>query len=249
MKKILKIFNLLLLSSCVSYFTDFKKAKRYLNQGLCKEAYTSFVLSLQNKEKKSFLKKAASFCEIKNPEIGFLFYKELLNQTEVFKEKRVLQKKVATFLFKQKKYNQALFYYEKLLSTSKVQKEKNHFIYNIAISFFNLKKYNQALLETNKLLKQTLSGEDKKKALLLKGRIFISMEDFKKATSFFEEKIKELPKLSNFFRKYLALLFEEKGELRRAVRELEQIDPQTPFSQNKQRKLQERLTNQPKGGL
>ena len=247
MKKILQISSFCLLSSCVSYFGDFSKAQRFLKKGKCLQAYEAFSLLAWDEKKKKFLFKAIKTCEKKDLKTALLFYKKILTHSQDAKEKIQIQKKLAYFSLKLKDHRQALSYYEALLLTAKTKKEKFDIKYKMSISFFALEKYEQALVEINKALEIKPLLIDKKEALLLKGRIFIAKGDFKKAVSFLKNKIKEFPKLANFLRGYLALIFEEKGKIKLSIDELEKVHPQTSFSQNKINRLYERLKNQPGG--
>ena len=248
MKKILLISSFSLLSSCISYFGDFSKTQRFLKKGKCLQAYESFSLLAWDEKKKDFLFKAAKKCEKKDLKTALLFYKKILTHSQNTKEKIQIQKKLAYSYSKLKDHRQALSYYEILFLASQTKEEKFKIKYKMSLSFLALKKYEQALLEIDKALKTKPSLKTEKEALLLKGRIFIAKGDSKKAISFFKNKIKEFPQFANFFRKYLAFLFEEKGEIRLSIEELEKIHPQTSFSQNKINRLYERLKNQPGGG-
>ena len=87
--------------------------------------------------------------------------------------------------------------------------------------------------------------EERKQALLLKGRIFIAQNQFDKATQMFQKQMKNYPEQEDFFREYLAFIYESQKLFSLAVKELEKIKTPSSFLLKKIEKLKERQRNQP----
>lgn len=244
MKQVLTILSFLCLASCFFYPNDFKRSQSFLKKGNCKKSYKYFSLVEWSENKKKFLIQAARICSKKDTKIGALFYQELLLHTKNVEKKMQIQKKLIAVFLKSKNYRNALVYYQKLLSQAKTDKEKADIKYKMGQVFFALNKYDQVLIEINEVLDYSISLENKKSALLLKGRTLVAKGEHEKSIEFFRDQIKSLPQFANSFFEYIAFIFEEKGQLRLAIKELEKIHPQTVFIRNKIQKLSERIKNQ-----
>ena len=97
----------------------------------------------------------------------------------------------------------------------------------------------------NKILQFRDTLKNREKAILLKSSLLIILKDYKTAVPFFREQIEKYPEKESFFRKYLALIFENQAKILSALKELERIKPSTPFLEKKIKDLRDRLDNQP----
>ena len=256
--KVLKIFSLsllLLLSSCFLRRDNLSFAEKFLSKGLCNKAIKSFQKIKNKKQKqKQFAQRAAKECLEKHrePKGSFLFYESLLKENLQqpsflsFKEEKEIEFNMAQISFYDlKNYRRAIKYYKKSLKFTPLPQEKFINQYQIADSFFRLRKYDQSIEEIGKVFSKNLKSKNKQKAMILKGRNLIAKKDFDKATLFFNDLIIEYPKKEGFFREYLALVYEEKKDFLKAIREMEKVKPPTGFTRQKIKQLYERLKNQP----
>ena len=205
---------------------------------------------MSKKEKKQWVNGAEDCLKKNKIELAVFIFEKLLRESKTprgsLKEIKKWEKTLANLAFyKVKNYEKALKYYILLLTRPLEPGEKFFIQLNVAESFFHLKKYSQALREVEKCFFKGLSIEQKKQALVLKGRIFIAEKQFKKAVELFEKQIVEFPEEENFFREYLALIYEGQKDFLSAIKELEKIQPPRSFVQQKIRRLIERQNNQP----
>lgn len=172
--------------------------------------------------------------------------KRLKKQKSRVTEIKELEKKLAGLFFdKLRNYEKALKYYVRLLTKPLNPGEKFYIQYHIADSYFHLKKSSQALKEVEKCFFEGISISEEKQASLLKGRIFIAQQQFAPALLFFEKQIEKFPEGEDFFREYLAFVYEAKKDFLSAVKELEKIDQPNAFIREKIRRLLNRQNNQP----
>lgn len=218
----------------------------------CEKIYHKIVKEqrFSEKQKKRLIKQTDSCLKKNQTRFAVLILekllKELKNQNTDPNEIKALEKKLATNSFyKAKNYEKALKYLNQLAKKSSTSGEWFFVQYHIAESFFHLKKYKQALRELDKCFRKNLTRDQKKKALGLKGRVFLARKQFDQAIELFKKQIESFPEEESFFREYLALTYEFRKDFLSAVRELEKIQPQTEFIQKKIHRLIERYNNQP----
>jgi len=252
--KTMKIFSLcccLLVSSCIFKKTNFSLAQKFLTKNNCKKAYLFFQqLEPKTKAHKTFALQATKKCT--DSKITFLFYESLLHESLkqdsflTLKETKNIQFKLAQIAFYDlKMYRTAIKYYKESLKFALNPKQKFIRQYKIAQSFFLIHKYDQCLFEIKKMSFKDIPLELKQKALILKGRTFISQKNFKKAIPLFQQLIQKDPKKAALFREYLVLIYEEKKDFRSAIQEIQKIDPPNNFTREKTKYFYERLKNQP----
>ena len=224
----------------------------FKNAGDCEKAYKkiSKKASFSKKEKEKFAEQLKHCLkENKIKKAVFIFerlLKESQRQINSVNEIKKWKKKLAELSFyKLKDYEKALKHYTHLLAGPLEPGEKFLIQYHIAESFFYLRKYSQALRELEKCFFDGISMEQRKQALILKGRVFIAQRQFEPALLLFEEQIKKFPKEEAFFREYLAFIYESKKEFSSAIKELEKIDSPNLFIQKKINRLADRQNNQP----
>ena len=236
-----------LLTGCFSRLGDFPRAEKSLLKGNCKKSAKYFSrLSKLNLKQQKFAIKAAQFCEEQEDYFsGLFFYEALLPEIRGKEALKVREIAAEILFYKIKNYEKALGYYEKLLKQAKGAKETFKARYHISECFYRLKKHPQALLEVNKVLSLKTSRKDRKKAVLLKSSVLMHLKDYETAILFFKEQIQEYPEKEEFFRQYLALIFESRAQILAAIRELEKIKPSRPFLEEKIKLLYERLREQP----
>ena len=224
----------------------------FINSLDCETAYgiISKTKKLSKKDKEK-LEKQVDNCLREGKEQQSAFILEWLLEESKRRENRVTEikqweKKLAELSFyKLKDYEKALKYYIKLLTRPLKPGEKFSIQYHIAGSYFHLKKYSQSLREIEKCFFQGISLSEEKQASLLKGRIFIAQKQFEPAILFFEKQIKKFPGEEDFFREYLAFIYEAKKDFLSAVKELEKIEPPNAFTKEKIKHLLNRQNNQP----
>ena len=241
------LFFCFLLTGCFSRLEDFARAKKFLLRGDCVKAARHFsLLSKLNSKQQAFAFKAAGVCEKKKDYFHSLFFYEAL-LTEITGEEALKIKRIvaALLFYKIKDYEKALGYYESLLKQARGVKEKFEVGYHISECFYRLQKYSQALFEVNKILPLRTSRKVRQKAVLLKSSILMHLKNFEAAVPFFREQIREYPEKEEFFRQYLAFIFENQANILAAIKELEAIKPSRPFLEKKIKALYERLRQQP----
>lgn len=253
--KIFKLCFFLFLSSCFLRGNHFSQSQNFFNKGFCEKSYHSFYkINKKTKKHKKFAYEAAQSClkKYKQANISLLFYELIYNESFKqdkflnFKEKKELENLMAELSFSYlKDYNRAIKYYKEALKFVPAPKKKNSIQYHIAESFFYLKKYKQSAQEIESILNQDLPLKEKKKYFILKGSLLIAQKKFDEGLKFFQSLIKKYPKKESFFREYLALIYEERGDFLLAIKEIEKIEPATPFATKKIKQLYDRLKNQP----
>ena len=238
---------LLFLSGCFSRFGDFSKAERAFLKGDCRKAAQYFSrLSKFSLKQRKFALKAARNCEIAKDYFSALFFYEAFLSEVKGDEDLKITKTVAEMLFyKIQNYEKALKYYENLRKQTKKTKEQFEAGYHISECFHHLQKYLQALSEVDKILSLRVSHKDRQKAVLLKSSVLMHLKDYETAVPFFREQIKEYPEKEEFFRQYLAFIFESQAKILAAIKELEKIKPSRPFLEKKIEALYKRLQRQP----
>lgn len=249
---------LLIFSSCFLRENHFSKAQRFLRKGFCKKAHQSFLQTSLNKRKHiEFAYQAADFCLNKKAQAqeALSFYETLYfkfsRTSKILKQQDTyfLEQQIANLSFKPlNKYNKAIKYYKKILKTDAQPKQKIQAQYRIAESFFYLQKWEQASKEVAIFFKQELSLKDKQPAFILKGRLLIHQKKWKEASRLFKDLINKYPLKQNFFREYLALVYEEQKKFTLAIEEMEKIEPSSSFVKTKIQQLYQRLENQPEKG-
>ena len=255
----IQILILAFLTSC-SGGINFQNTKNLLFSSLfffktagdCEKAYKkiSKKTGFSKKEKEKFAKQL-NHClkENKTKKAGFILerlLKESQRQRDSVNEIKKWEKKLAELSFyKIKNYEKALKHYSHLLVGPLEPGEEFLIQYHIAESFFYLRKYSQALREGEKCFFDGISMEQRKQALILKGRIFIAQRHFEPAILLFEEQIGKFPEEEAFFREYLAFIYESKKDFSSAIKELKKIDSPNPFLQQKINRLTDRQNNQP----
>lgn len=205
---------------------------------------------LSQRDMAEFEIKAEHCMETGRIQSGILILESLLRKSEKnnspIKEIKRQEKKLADRAFyKAQNYEKALKYHTRLLKRTLSQEEKLMVQLHIAESFFYLKKHSQALRELEKCFTEDMSMEQRKQAWILKARILIAEKKFSPAIQLFEKQIESFPKEEAFFREYLALIHESKKDFLSAQRELEKIQPSSPFIEQKIQRLMERQINQP----
>ena len=214
----------------------------------CEEVYQRVSRrKLSKKEKGKYERRAERCLEENKRELAFLILERLLRNSQrqnvnIIEIKR-LEKKLARLSFMAKDYEKALKHFTSLLKKPLEPGEKFFIQYHIAESFFYLEKYSQAMRELEKCFFKGISPKQKKKARLLKGRIFMARQQFDEALLFFQQQIEEFPEEESFFREYLALAYEFKKDFSSAVEELKKIEPSKPFIRKKIENLSSQLKN------
>lgn len=200
-----------------------------------------------NLKQEEFAFQAAAFCEKKGRfSAALFFYETLLSEMGDNKKSFQIKKTVAgLFFYKLKNYQKAIVYYQDLLKRAKSEREKFDMGYHLSESFRHLKKPSQALFEVNRILSFRGSVKNRKKAVLLKSSLLLSLKKYDEAEVFFRQQILKYPGQERFFRQYLALVFEHQFKTLAAIRELEKIKPSDAFVEQKIKALYERLENQP----
>jgi len=157
-----------------------------------------------------------------------------------------LEKKTAELAYyKWADFEKALKYYTRLLERPLEPGEHFLFQYQIARSFLKLKKNSQALIEAEKCFFKGISKLEKRKAILLKLEVLISLKDFSLAEKLIKSALKDLPEDQDFLRESLAIIYESENRLSLAVEELKQIQNPSSFIEIKIKRLEQRLKNQP----
>ena len=239
--------GLLFLTGCFSRLRDFSRAERAFLRADCRKAARYFSrLSKLDLNQQKFALKAAGECERKKDYFSALFFYEVLLQEIGGIEALKVKKTVAKMLFyKMKNYQKALKYYGSLQKQAKGVTEQFEAGYHISECYHRLQKYFQALFEVDKLLSLRVSPKYRQKAILLKSSVLMHLKDYEVAVPFFREQIKEYPEKEEFFRQYLAVIFESQSKILAAIKELEKIKPSRPFLKKKIEELYERLQRQP----
>ncbi|MCZ0932226.1 MAG: hypothetical protein OXJ52_03625 [Oligoflexia bacterium] len=230
------------LSSCFSDKLPLFLKKR----GACEKKEKNFY----KKPRQAFLKKAEICLREKKAGRAIFILEELLQRDKRTKTKteevKALTKKLAEKSFYPlKNYDKALKYYSSLLDFPLKSREKFSAHYHIAKSFYYLQKRSQALIEIEKAFFEGISMEERKQALILKGGIFITQNQFDKASRLFQKQIENYPDHQDFFREYLAFIYESQKKFSLAVQELEKIEKPSAFLSLRIERLKERQSNQP----
>ena len=181
---------------------------------------------------------------------AYFILEQLLKRDTILKtpeqERKKLTKKLAEIAFyKLKNYEKSLKHYNDILKFSIQDSEKSSVHYKIAKSYFYLKKYSQALIEIEKAFFKEISMEERKRALILKGGLFMAQNQFDKALDLFQTQKELFPKHKDFFREYLAFIYESQKKFSLAVEELEKIEKPSQFTLKQIKRLKERENNQP----
>ncbi len=246
------VLSFVFLSSCSSNF-NLKKLDpfEFFDKSLsCNKVYKKLSQKKLIKYERIKLGQQADQCvQTGQIKTAFLIFEKLLEESEKqsasLREIKKWQKKLADLAFyKLQNYEKALKYYTSLLKKPLGPGEKFSIQYHIAESFFYLEKYSQTLRELKKCFFNGISKEQEKTASLLKGRVFMAQKKFNQALLFFEGQIKKFPEEENFFREYLALVYELKKDFVSAVEELKKIRPSSPFIEDKIQSLSERQNRQ-----
>lgn len=205
---------------------------------------------LYRKSRELILKKAELCFKAGQAKKALFILERLLNRDKVTKtapaERKKLTRQLAeTSFYKLKNYEKALKYYNALLKFSLKSEECFSAQYHIAKSYFYLKKNSQALAEIERAFFKEISMEDRKRALALKGGLFMAQNQFDKALDLFQKQKKLFPDHKNFFREYMAFIYESQKNFSLAVQELEKIEKPSLFILSQIERLKERLNNQP----
>ena len=196
--------------------------------------------------KKEILKKAELCLEKEKFSSAVLILENFLKKNTGQKKTKILKQKLAEISFYHlKDYNKALKYYTELLKISLLPTEKFSAQYHIAKAFYYLGKYSQALIEVERCFFKGVLIDEEKKALLLKGRIFMAQEDFDKALALFQAQIKKNPDQRDFFREYIAFIYESQENFLKAAQELKKIEKPSIFIQGQIERLKKRQNSQP----
>jgi len=248
----IQIFILLFLTNCSWNTTVGAVKELFMKSPDCETTYQTISkggkLSARDEKR---LKTQASNCLKEGKEQRSVFILEWLLEKLKTQESRVAEikkqeKKLADlFFYKIKNYERALKYYVRLLTRPLNPEEKFYIQYHIAESYFHLKKFSQALIEVDKCFFKGISLSKEKQASLLKGRIFIAQKQFAPAVLFFEKQIEKFTEEGDFFREYLAFVYEAKKDFLSAIKELEKIDQPNTFIREKIKRLLNRQNNQP----
>ena len=243
---ILCIFYLILpaeASFLSSWLPFVKKDCVFYHQKLLKKS------ELSQKQKQKLLTQAITCLNSKEFQTGLLMLEELLKRAKQKKrvlEAKFLEKTLADFFFYQvENYEKTLKYYKQLLARPLQPGENFLFQYQVAESFLRLGKSSQALREIEKCFFEGISEKERKKALLFKMRVLISQKDFLQTESLLKEKIQTFPQDRDFFREYLAFVYESQNKFLLAAEELKKIEKPSLFILNQIKRLEERQQNQP----
>ena len=243
----IQILAFVFLAACSGSLQNLQK--KFLNPGgffkrslSCDEMYKRTFKKKLSKEEQKKIERQAEKCQGKDKiKWAFLILENLLRRSQKqavsLMEIKRLEKKLAQLSYTAKDYEKALKYYTSLLKKPLGPGEKFFIQYHIAESFFHLEKHSQAVRELEKCFFDGISLKQKKRASLLKGRIFMARHQFNQALLFFEKQIEEFPEEESFFREYLALIYEFKRDFPSAVRELEKIESSSPFIKQKIKNL------------
>ena len=241
------------LGACFAKRGPFFRAEKFLKKGLCQESAIAFSnLPKIGAREKAFVQKAARSCQNRGAWSASLFFYEVLLKEEPDPQAaREIQKTAAhTAFYKLKNYETALRHYEALFKTARSLTEKFDIGYQKAKCFSRLGKNSQALWEVEQIL--TFFGVSKKqalKAVLLKASLLTSLEQYDKAVPFLKKGILEYPEKKDFFHRYLAFIFEKRGNILLSLKELEKMRPGGAFLRKKIQFLKNRMENRPGGGL
>ena len=154
------------------------------------------------------------------------------------------EKALAEGAYKNKNYEKALKHYTELLNQPLGETQRFSSQYHIAKSYFYLGKHSQALREVEKGFFKKITKEQRKKALILKGRIFIANKQLGLAQGFFNKQIQNFPEDEALFREYLAFIHESNNDFLSALEELKKIQPSSPLIRQKILRLTERWRKQ-----
>ena len=206
--------------------------------------------NLYKKPRQAFLKKAELCFKEKKIKRAVFILEQLLKRDKITKTKqeevKSLTKLLAEKSFYQLKDNEkALKHYKALLKFSLNPSEKASVQKHISKNFYHLKKYSQALIEVEKVFLEKISMEERKQALFLKAEIFIAQNQFDKARDLFLKQIEDYPEQKDFFREYLAFIYESQKNFSLAIQELEKIEKPSAFILSQIERLKERQSNQP----
>ena len=206
--------------------------------------------NLYNKPREFILRKADLCVKQGQAKRALFILEPLLKREKLVKKKteetKTLIKQLADLSFyKLKNYSKALKYYNDLLKFSLKPSEKFSLQYHIAQSYFHLKKYSQALVEIKQAFSKEISIEERKRALILQGGLFMAQNQFDKASELFQKQKELFPDHKDFFREYLAFIYESQKKFSLAVQELEQIEQPSAFILDQIERLKERQNNQP----
>ena len=215
-----------------------------------KEACETREENFYKGSRQAFLKKAEICLKEKKTKKAVFILEELLRRDKFTKTKteeiKSLTKALAEKSFYQlKNYEKALKHYNSLLGFFLSAPEKFSTHYHIAKSFYYLQKHSQALIEIEKAVFDGISMEERERVLILKGRIFMAQNQFDKASRFFQKQIEDYPQRQDFFREYLAFVYESQKKFSLAVQELEKIEKPSAFIFRRIERLKERQSNQP----
>ena len=213
--------------TCESSLKNFSKTKR---ESLLKKAELCF--------KEAQAEKAVFILErtLKRDKIMGRRPEEIKNLTKQLAERS---------FYLLKNYEKALKHYSALLKFPLPPSENFSARHHIAKSYFYLKKHSQALIEIEPIFVEALSMEERKKALILKGEIFMAQNHFDKALQLFQDQIENYPDQRDFFRENRAFIYESQKNFSLAVQELEKIEKPSLFISRKIERLKERQSNQP----
>ena len=239
------------LTSCFSRMGDIYKYKKSLKKGKCEEAYhhLSRIQKKLSSSDRVFLKKHISKCQKSLPQTRALFYERLfldLDETSLEKT-QTLEILARLYFYEIRDYQRAITYYRDLLNRNPEREKKLHYMFQLSRAFFNIGNYTQALLEIEEAINTKPKRELLRSLFIFKGVVLKMKGDLKLAEKLFRTGLLKFPEYKNGFHRQLALVYEEKREFKKAIRELEKVKPKNLYIKDKLKMYYQRLESQPWG--
>lgn len=182
------------------------------------------------------------------------FYRHLILYSPDAGERVDAQKKIASIYFEKiSDYAGAIRAYSHLLELPHSTEEEKDIRFNIAKAYFYLNNFYQAATEVKDLLKILRPEDSKFEYLAFRGNILLTTKRHDEAAAVFEDLIKNYPEeaMKENVQLSLAVTFEEKGDLNKAIAVLEgvkKIHPSPDFIELRINRIRERMANLPGAG-